>query len=175
MRATSRVGDLLVHDAPGAWPCSAGRAVPAAAKTIPRVARSRSADGVDDGGIVPAGFSKVGGRTALPPAGRATWAPIRSEPVALTRATRGSFQQGSGGIREDELMHGGRGPGLGDGLVEQGGAGQRGEWGEVGRLPDDRFPADQRDGGVPGPDRGREVECGDDRDHAPGCQVSISR
>ncbi|MNQ59921.1 hypothetical protein D3C85_741840 [compost metagenome] len=50
--------------------------------------------------------------------------------------------------------------------LEQCLAGQRGERGLLRRLPDHRVAADQRQGGIPGPDRDREVE-GTDHPHHP--------
>jgi hypothetical protein len=57
---------------------------------------------------------------------------------------------------------------LGDRPREHRVAGQGGERGQLGGLPDDRVAADQGDGGVPRPHRGREVEGGDHADHAEG-------
>ena len=68
-------------------------AVPAAAKTIPRTARSRSALGATMAALLPPSSRRV-----LP--NRAATrgpisAPMRSDPVALTRATRGSSRSGA--------------------------------------------------------------------------------
>ena len=51
-----------------------------------------------------------------------------------------------------------------DGLLEQRLAGQGGERRLLRRLPDHRVAADEGERGVPGPDRDREVEGGDDAD-----------
>ncbi len=50
----------------------------------------------------------------------------------------------------------------GRGLLEQGVGGEGGERGQLARLPDHRVAADESEGGVPRPDRDREVERGDD-------------
>ncbi|RMO11514.1 hypothetical protein ALQ47_05296 [Pseudomonas cichorii] len=52
------------------------------------------------------------------------------------------------------------------GLIEQGLAGQSGQRGFLGRLPDHRVAAHQCQRGVPGPDRHREVEGTDNAHHA---------
>ena len=64
------------------WP-----AVPAAAKTIPRAARSRSADGATTAALLPPSSSRLRPKRAATRG--ATAAPIRVEPVALTSATSG--------------------------------------------------------------------------------------
>ena len=63
-----------------------------------------------------------------------------------------------------DLRQVGRRADLGDGPGEDGVAGQRRQRRQLRGLPHHRVPADQGDGGVPGPDRGREVERADDTD-----------
>ena len=70
---------MVVHR----WP-----AVPAAAKTMPRSARSRSADGATTAALLPPSSRMLRPKRAATRG--ATSAPMRSEPVALTTATRGS-------------------------------------------------------------------------------------
>ena len=70
------------------WP-----AVPAAEKTMPRTARSRSADGATTAALLPPSSSSVRPKRAATRGAIA--APIRSDPVALTSATRGLSTSGA--------------------------------------------------------------------------------
>jgi hypothetical protein len=82
------------------------------------------------------------------------------------------------GTTDEHLRDVGRRVELRDGLLEDRGAGQRRQGGELRRLPDHRVTADEGHCRVPRPDRGREVEGADHADHAqrvPGLHQSVSR
>ena len=72
----------------GAWWCSAGPAVPAAAKRMPRTARSRSAEGVTIIALLPPSSSRQ--RPKRCATRGPTSRPMRVLPVADTSATRAS-------------------------------------------------------------------------------------
>ena len=133
---------------------------------MPRTARSRSALPETTAALLPPSSSRLRpnrsatrGPTSAAHPGRAGGAEQRDAGVVDQRlADLGAAEQH---LRERL----GRAV-LGDRPGEHRVAGQRGERGELGGLPDDRVAADQGDGGVPGPDRGREVEGGDHADDA---------
>ena len=68
-------------------------AVPAAAKVMPRTAKSRSADGATIAALLPPSSSRDAAKRAARRG--AISRPIRSDPVADTRATRGSSSRAS--------------------------------------------------------------------------------
>ena len=142
------------------WP-----AVPAAAKTIPRAASSRSADGATTRRCcrrARAGCGRGERRRAAP-----TWAPIRSEPVALTSATSGLSTSACAAVAsaDHEPMEVRAARRISAPARSSRAAhGQRRQRGQRRRLPDDGVAADQRDRGVPGPHGGGEVERGDHAD-----------
>ncbi len=142
------------------WP-----AVPAAEKTMPRTARSRSADGVTMAALLPPSSSST--RPNRSATRGPTCLPIRTDPVADTSATRGSSTSSSPTSRPPRIsrLTRGRCADIGAGPLDQRLAGDRGQRGELGGLPHHGVAAHQRDRGVPRPHRDREVEGGDDADH----------
>ena len=133
---------------------------------MPRVVRSRSADGATIAALLPPSSSSERPKRSatLGPTER----PIRVEPVALSNATPGSSTSASPtvGVAEDHLAEVGRGVALRDRLLQQRVGGQRAQRRLLRRLPHNRVATDQRDGRVPRPDGDREVEGRDDPDHA---------
>ena len=130
-----------------------------------RRARSRSADGRHDHGVVAAQLEQACGRTGPPPGARAR------DPCGCCRWR----SPAAGGRRRPApARRGGRRARPGRGRASTGSsstswrssarAGHRGQRRLLRRLPDDRVAADQADGGVPRPHRDREVERGDDGD-----------
>ncbi len=93
-----------------------------------------------------------------------TLRPIAVEPVALTSGTPSwaTSARPHRAAAEHHLVEVGGHIHRGRGLLEQGVGGEGGEWGQLARLPDHRVAADEGEGGVPRPDRDREVERGDD-------------
>ena len=133
---------------------------------MPRMVRSRSALALTTAALLPPSSSRV--RPNRPATRGPTARPIRVEPVALSSATPGVVDQRlpDVGAADQHLRDVGRGAQLGDRPRQGRGAGQRGQRGELRGLPDHRVAADQRDGGVPRPHRGREVEGADHADDA---------
>ena len=133
---------------------------------MPRTARSRSADGATMAALLPPSSSSVLPKRAATRG--PTCAPIRSEPVALTSATRGSSRRRaalSRSVRTSWWTSAGAPTwAMAWSRIAEHASDVSG--GQLGRLPDDGVAAHQRDGGVPGPHRGREVEGGDHRDDA---------
>ena len=141
------------------WP-----AVPAAANTMPRTARSRSADGATIAALFPPSSSS----SATEASGDAR----RDRPAHPGGA--GRAQQGDAGIVDerpprspprlttDDSAAGAPDPARC--LGRQRLAGERGEQRLVGRLPHDGIAADEGERGVPRPHRDREVERADDTD-----------
>ena len=144
------------------WP-----AVPAAAKTMPRTARSRSADGATIAALLPPSSSSS--RPRRPATRGATARPIRVEPVALSKRDARVVDQGLADRRSADarLTTAPAGaPTRRAASASERLAGQRGEQRLLGRLPHDRVAADEGQRGVPRPDRDREVERADDTDDA---------
>ena len=133
---------------------------------MPRRARSRSALGATMAALLPPSSSRARPKRAA--ISGAICRPIRTEPVAETSATRGSSTSAWPTSRPPSTSWWmpGRSADVGDGPGQQGVGGQRAQRGGLGRLPDHGVAGDQRQGGVPGVDRDREVEGGDDADHA---------
>ena len=78
-------------------------------------------------------------------------------------------------ITEHEVMDPGRRPDVLRGPGKQSIGREGRQQHRLGRLPDHRVAGHQGEGGVPGVDRHREVEGGDDPTTPSGCQVSINR
>ena len=133
---------------------------------MPRVARSRSADGATTAALLPPSSSRdwpSRAATRCP-----TARPIGTEPVALTSGTPGWSTSGppTSASPSSTWPRPFGAPDLGGGPVQQRGAGQRRQRGELGRLPHHGVAADERDRGVPRPHGDGEVERGDDPDDA---------
>ena len=131
---------------------------------MPRTARSRSADGVTIAALLPPNSSST--RPNRCATRGPTSRPIRTDPVADTRATPRIVDQDLAGLpsTEDQPADLARRADVGGGALDQGLAGDRGQRGQVRRLPDHGVAAHQGDGGIPRPHRDREVERGDDGD-----------
>ena len=143
------------------WP-----AVPAAEKTMPRVVRSRSADGPTIAALLPPSSSRDRPNRAATrgPTSR----PIRVEPVAESSATAGVVDQCQthGGVAQDHLRDVGGEARLRQRARQQGGRCERAQRRLLGGFPDHGVAAHQGDGGVPRPHRDGEVERRDHADHA---------
>ncbi len=141
-------------------------AVPTAAKTMPRTARSRSADGATTAALLPPSSSRVRPKRAATTG--PTCAPIRVEPVAETRATCGWATRASPTSRPPSTS---RETSAGAPVSARARSSRAAQASAVSgrqlrRLPHDGVAADQRDRGVPRPDGDGEVERADDADHA---------
>ena len=143
------------------WP-----AVPAAEKTMPRVVRSRSADGATIAALLPPSSSSE--RPKRSATRGPTSRPIRVEPVARQQRDAGSSTSAApdGGVAEHDLARSAGAAGLGDRPLQQRVGGQRAQRRLLRRLPHHGVAADEGDGGVPRPDGDGEVEGRDDPDHA---------
>ena len=152
------------------WP-----AVPMAAKATARRVRSRLAVGQTIPALLPPSSRR--GRAKRAARRGPTARPMRVEPVAETRGTRGESTRASptvcvadeeGGEAFGELGGVVARRSLAAARVEEGLGGEGGEGCLLGGLPDDGVAADEGEGGVPAPDGDGEVEGGDDAGDAEG-------
>ena len=170
VRRDQAVGELVDDaavrdDAAHAW-CTAGPAVPAAENTTPRVVRSRSAVGLTTAALLPPSSRRE--RPNRSATRGPTARPIRVEPVALSRATPGWSTRACPTSA----------PPMSTWLRSVGAPQSAIAWARIAWLAravsgasSDGFqttgsPQTRAMRGVPGPDRGREVERADHADDA---------
>ena len=144
------------------WP-----AVPAAEKTMPRTVRSRSADGRDDRGVVAAELQQGPAEAVGDP--RPDRAAHPGRPGGAEQRDAGVVDQrlADVGAADDDLAEAARARRARRWPGRAGRAGgQGGQRGVLRRLPDHGVAADERERGVPRPDRDGEVEGADHADDA---------
>ena len=167
-RRASSATDCVRRSAGAGW-CSAGRRCRRRRKRCARTARSRSADGATITALLPPSSSSDRPKRAATrwPTAR----PIARRAGGARRAARrGSSTSVLADVARRRPRPGCRSAGAPTSAAARSQQmrwhGERGERRLLGRLPDHRVAADQRERRVPRPDRDREVERGDDADGA---------
>ncbi len=145
---------------------------------MPRRARSRSALGVTTQALLPPSSSSA--RPKRPAITGAISRPIRTDPVADTSATRGSSTRRRPPTRSPSTRWWtpAGAPTSSAARASRASVARARQQRRLGRLPDHGVAGHQGERGVPGVDRDREVEGGDDADHAqrvPGLHQPVAR